>query len=464
MELISLILRLESIPLQVSVRWKAALLERIHSLLEDSHTSVRRVVCALRIVIPSDITFGSVRMLYALLLEACTHMPFLHHSVLRLRKDRVYVESWEDFPREWTTIWGDALVSRAFVWPKALSSVEEGPLDESLIFHPPWHQAETFSLPTTANCIHSIAFGGSFDGLHAGHKIVLDALMDVAMMSASSKEVLIGISDDEVVIRKPGGAIAQAFDVRVSILRRAVECMMNCRGYALVPEEQRSSDSQMIQKVKDRYKTAVDEFSLVASPADASLPTKCIFACTNLDARGIGVAGDTENLDALLLTTETIRGGDLVNSYRGSLGLAPLLTIVCPLVVNFHGDKTSKLSSRDERGILVEWLTSHARHQCLQKLWSQWKVTAKNERLFLRYYFLPLCAAGLNEPDWDKASLADDLPTFLQHLMPCTQDSKRPCMVVRRLAESMVGHREEWHTATGTITTTNRQLSSTAGS
>lgn len=125
--------------------------------------------------------------------------------------------------------------------------------------------------------------GGTFDVLHEGHKRLLDTA------SSLSDEVLIGLTTNEFAERtrkrklKPYGE-----------RKAALESYLKGRNYRIEP-------------ISDPF----------------------------------GPSVSMENLDAIVVSTETLERAHELNALRESMGMKPLVIVVVPLVRDSEGRKIS---------------------------------------------------------------------------------------------------------------------------
>ncbi|KAJ6642170.1 Bifunctional coenzyme A synthase [Pseudolycoriella hygida] len=145
----------------------------------------------------------------------------------------------------------------------------------------------------------NVVLGGTFDRLHAGHKILLTE----AVLRAK-KRVVVGVTDDNLVKSKTLAELVQPVEKRIEDVKE----FLNSIDKSLVYE--------------------------VVSIPDAYGPTS-----------------SDPNLDLIIVSAETMRGGEKVNELRRNKGL-PELKIHCIGLVEFEPDadvKELKVSSTNTR-------------------------------------------------------------------------------------------------------------------
>mmetsp|Transcript_44029 Transcript_44029/g.171850 ORF Transcript_44029/g.171850 Transcript_44029/m.171850 type:complete len:251 (-) Transcript_44029:895-1647(-) len=142
----------------------------------------------------------------------------------------------------------------------------------------------------------TVAVGGTFDRLHAGHRLLL-----AASAVTATERLIIGISGPQLLKRKKFANLIQSFAERS---RRAEEFVLTINPHITVE---------------------------VTELKDASGPTRT-----------------RENLDAIVVTKETRRGADDINRLRTEEeGLRQLEVVVVELL--YPADGTEKLSSTNFR-------------------------------------------------------------------------------------------------------------------
>ncbi|KAL2610798.1 hypothetical protein R1flu_022490 [Riccia fluitans] len=157
-------------------------------------------------------------------------------------------------------------------------------------------EVETSVLPELSS-YKAVVLGGTFDRLHDGHRLLLKAAAD-----AAKERVLVGISDGPMLEKKELKHFIQPLEVR----KKAVEVYL--------------------KSIKPTLE----------------VQTEAIF-----DAFGPSIVD--KGLDAIVVSKETIAGGEAVNRRRKERGLSQLKVIVVDLVLNSDGDGEEKLSSTELR-------------------------------------------------------------------------------------------------------------------
>lgn len=143
-----------------------------------------------------------------------------------------------------------------------------------------------------------VAVGGTFDRLHAGHRLLLAASALVA-----THTLFIGVTAAALLANKQHAALLQPYDARVAAATAFVAAV--------------------------RPGLAVDTGALV----DPAAPT----------------AADVDpTMRALVVSAETLAGGDRINAGRVAAGMAPLALVVVGLVREREGgdDKVSSTALR----------------------------------------------------------------------------------------------------------------------
>ena len=126
----------------------------------------------------------------------------------------------------------------------------------------------------------SVVVGGTFDRLHAGHKLLLTAVGLVA-----SRSVAIGVTGEQLLRNKTAGFLIEPCDVRKVLV------------------------SRFLESVKPSLRVTT---STITDP--------------------VGVAGTKEGLDCIVVSDESAAGGHYCNRLRVANGLAPMEVVVVPTV------------------------------------------------------------------------------------------------------------------------------------
>ena len=143
-----------------------------------------------------------------------------------------------------------------------------------------------------------VAVGGTFDRLHAGHRLLLAATALVC-----THRIFVGITSDKLLTTKKNKELLQAYDVR--------------------------------EAAAVRYMQAVNPLIEVTSGplTDPKIPP---------------IAATQAEFEAIVVSEETVHGAEEINHVRASLGLAPLVIVVVGLIGGATGGG-EKLSSTELR-------------------------------------------------------------------------------------------------------------------
>lgn len=171
----------------------------------------------------------------------------------------------------------------------------------------------TYSLPAVSNSIPTgkerdgdkfavTALGGTFDHLHDGHKILLSVAAFL-----TSRRLIVGVTDQELLANKKYKEHMQSFDER-------------CHGV-----------KQFLQLLKPSLKMEVVAIRDVCGPT-----------------------GTVPEIECLVVSRETVSGGQVVNETRASKGMNPLQIYVVNVLGGHEDDGwKEKISSTEIRRTLA---------------------------------------------------------------------------------------------------------------
>jgi len=159
-----------------------------------------------------------------------------------------------------------------------------------------------------------VALGGTFDHLHAGHKILLSMAAWIA-----DEKVIVGVTDDALLTKKVNREVLESLPERIRGVRQFMELFKPSLVYDIVP-------------IQDIY----------------------------------GPTGSDPNIQALVVSRETASGGNAVDKFREEKGFPPLKTFVIDVishsssrveVEDVEALKQAKMSSTYIR----QWIVSQTR-------------------------------------------------------------------------------------------------------
>ncbi|KAG6889843.1 hypothetical protein C0995_014321 [Termitomyces sp. Mi166 len=196
-----------------------------------------------------------------------------------------------------------------------LTAADHDSLDASISVSP----SSPSSLSTIPAGLHKpsrlpvVALGGTFDHLHAGHKILLS-------MSAwiTSEKIIVGVTDDVLLKKKSNPHLLQPLAERIERVRAFLELFRPGIEYEIVP-------------IQDVY----------------------------------GPTGWDPNVQGLVVSQETISGAESIAAHRSAKGLSTLQTFIID-VISPHGTcvdpedaelmRTTKMSST----FIRQWIADKA--------------------------------------------------------------------------------------------------------
>ncbi|KAI0399845.1 cytidylyltransferase [Xylaria palmicola] len=147
-----------------------------------------------------------------------------------------------------------------------------------------------------------VCLGGTFDHLHAGHKLLLTAaaiLLEVPQDPATAPaRFIIGVTGDELLKRKKYAELVQSWDLRVAnVVEFLASILQPSKGGWANPDVTKTAD-----EVVARYRGGAIEIHCVVLQ-DAFGPTVT-----------------EQDMNVLVVSGETRSGGDAVNARRRELG------------------------------------------------------------------------------------------------------------------------------------------------
>ena len=172
---------------------------------------------------------------------------------------------------------------------------------------------ELEALPTTAGSKpRSVAVGGTFDHLHAGHKLLLTMTAlalspSVRLDMTETVRLTIGITGDELLKKKQYLEELEDWDQRQAAVKAFLVDFLEFTppGHVLQTTDRRAVPNSQAREVIDRFQSGLEvRYSEIFDP----------FGPTIADA----------NISALIISAETRAGGDAVNQKRQEKNWSPL--------------------------------------------------------------------------------------------------------------------------------------------
>ncbi|KAK5636854.1 hypothetical protein RRF57_012566 [Xylaria bambusicola] len=162
--------------------------------------------------------------------------------------------------------------------------------------------SENPSPPAQTKLCPIVCLGGTFDHLHAGHKLLLTAAALLLKVPDSPETTparfIIGITGDELLKRKKYAEFVQPWDLRVTNVVEFLASLLQLSKQGWVEPDVTKNDGKVIARFRD-----------------GTIEIHCVML---QDAFGPTTA--EEEMDALVVSGETRSGGDAVNARRRELG------------------------------------------------------------------------------------------------------------------------------------------------
>ncbi|KAI0905739.1 cytidylyltransferase [Ustulina deusta] len=159
------------------------------------------------------------------------------------------------------------------------------------------------SLPPTQTKLYSIVcLGGTFDHLHAGHKLLLTAAAILLKVpddrAAVPARFIIGITGDELLKRKKYAEFVQSWDLRVTNVIEFLASILQLSKSGWADPDVTKKDDKVIARFRD-----------------GTIEIHCVML-----RDPFGPTTAEEEMDVLVVSGETRSGGDAVNTRRRELG------------------------------------------------------------------------------------------------------------------------------------------------
>lgn len=160
-----------------------------------------------------------------------------------------------------------------------------------------------------------VSVGGTFDRMHAGHRLLLAAASAVA--GAPPATIYLGVTGDELLVSKAHRDLIQTYETRANAARAFLE-----------------STRPSVADSTAEAEGDVARVCVRVGPLDNSPP----------------LAATVEAMEALVISRETVAGGEALNALRAEAGFRPITLAVVGLVGGSGDGDGDKLSSTALRG------------------------------------------------------------------------------------------------------------------
>lgn len=199
-----------------------------------------------------------------------------------------------------------------------------------------WPQS-IFTPQSSSKRHYSVAVGGTFDHLHAGHKLLLTMttlVLEPATRSGipQNRTLTVGITGDELLKKKQFAKVLQSWDQRQACVRQFLLALLQLKSQAQVVTSTKDlSDSDTLGKaVQDELKSGLT-----------------IRYVELFDAFGPTITD--QEISALVVSGETRAGGQAVNDKRTDKGWSDLEVFEVDVL---DADEKDDVTSNDEDGFL----------------------------------------------------------------------------------------------------------------
>lgn len=204
--------------------------------------------------------------------------------------------------------------------------------------------------------------GGTFDHLHAGHKLLLTTtalLLDPPSPDTlPPPKLIIGLTGPHLLLNKAHSSALQPWPARAHATLSFLAGILTLSPSAAITTTSETAPS----------KSPVPVPVPVLAPPGESAPPQRLLATLSLPGHGAGAAGGgkveieiheindpfgptitQEGISALVVSEETRAGGGMVNARRRELGWGELEVFVVGVVEGGEGEGGGKLSSTEIR-------------------------------------------------------------------------------------------------------------------
>ena len=179
---------------------------------------------------------------------------------------------------------------------------------------------------------HSVAVGGTFDHLHAGHKLLLTMTALVLDPEPSPGwSIAVGITGDELLKNKQYREVLESFEQRLSAVRRFLLDILELISpiHTLQSTSRVESSGPHGRTVHDVLKSGLNvKYVEIFDPCGPTLTE--------------------ESITGLVLSGETRKGGEFVNEKRDEKGWHPLEVFEVDVLDTEEGEASSQVQIDDK--------------------------------------------------------------------------------------------------------------------
>ncbi|QDZ23256.1 cytidylyltransferase-like protein [Chloropicon primus] len=180
-------------------------------------------------------------------------------------------------------------------------------------------EPEVETCSTSYGSMDEVCVGGTFDRLHAGHRLLLASTVAVC-----SKTIFVGITSDALLLKKRNRELLETFDTRKDRVEEFIRCMNPSLQVAI---------------------------GVLGDVSRAPMPQEFVMQVDSGELNaGKPLAITSESMDGIVVSRETVSGATAINDERATLGYEPLVVISVNLVgATRQNTDAKKLSSSDLR-------------------------------------------------------------------------------------------------------------------
>lgn len=199
-----------------------------------------------------------------------------------------------------------------------------------------------------------VAVGGTFDHLHIGHKLLLEATVFIAQPSDGSgsqdqdRQITVGITGDELLVNKKHATVLESWDERQQKVADFIESIL-----IFAPDISKIRTTSSIDEPGPNGKVVKVTYT---PDSDEEGGTVTINYVRISDPFGPTITD--ESITALIISAETRAGGKAVNDKRIEKGWAPLEVFEVDVLDSGSGEESPEQDKKVEKSSFESKISS----------------------------------------------------------------------------------------------------------